>query len=164
MPQESAYTSLNQIPAGFKTFKLRGRNLDWGGGKFDKATQYLKKDRVYNFVYDEYNRSLDENVYSWVRCKNERTNSVTVFNVLNVIQDKKEREQLLKRISLFCKEQREKFNHDPVVIFQVYEGNRSGQPSEDTVQNNMKVNEYIPEIQAVFPDWEVQRQGNYIIV
>jgi hypothetical protein len=52
----------------------------------------------------------------------------------------------------------------PFVIFQIYEGNKSGKPSKKTVQTNMRTADYIPEIQQVFPEWEVQRQGNFLIV
>lgn len=164
MGKESAYTSLRQIPAGFKKFEFGKINLDWGGGKYDLAKDYLCTRGTYNFVYDKYNRTPTHNMETTITVRSHKTETVTVFNVLNVIQTKKERTELLRAIKRFCKEQKKFHQNDPVVIFQVYEGNRSGVPSKNTVQTNMKTAAYIPEIQSVFPEWEVQRQGNFIIV
>ena len=64
LPQEftSAKTSINKnkVPALFKlaVFKPDTVNLDYGGGKFDTATEYLKKFNVTNLIYDPYNRII----------------------------------------------------------------------------------------------------------
>ena len=163
MGKEAAYTSIKQIPAGFKKYELGSVNLDWGGGKYDLATRYLKKHNTHNFVYDEYNQTEEEYTRNWELANRFITDSVTVFNVINVI-NKKERLTLYKRINKFCNDHKKRFNSYPVVIFQVYEGNRSGVPATRTVQNNMKTAAYLPEIQKAFPKWEPQRQGNFIIV
>jgi len=164
MPQESAYTSINQIPAGFKQFKLGKRNLDWGGGSYDKATRYLRRSGTTNLVYDKFNRTIPENVHALSYAECSGVNSITVFNVLNVIQDKKERKALLRDIKKTCDRVSEFGQEVPVIIIQIYEGDRSGIPSKKTVQTNMRTVDYIPEIQAEFPGWEVQRQGNFLIV
>ena len=36
-------------------------NLDYGGGKFDNATEYLAEMNVTSLVYDPFNRSSDHN-------------------------------------------------------------------------------------------------------
>lgn len=36
-------------------------NRDYGGGKFDNATEYLAEMNVTNLVYDSFNRSSDHN-------------------------------------------------------------------------------------------------------
>jgi len=164
MGKEAAYTSIKQIPAGFKVFQLGYQNLDWGGGKYDLATWHMRNEGTYNVVYDEFNQSPERQTMAWRVVTREKTSSVTVFNVLNVIQSKSERATLLKRINKYCNYQKKRFNEYPVVIFQIYEGNRSGIPSTKTVQNNMKTAAYLPEIQKAFPKWEPQRQGNFIIV
>jgi len=164
MPKESAYTSLNQIPAGFKAFEFGVNNLDIGGGKYDTASDYLAEQYgTINLVYDEFNRSKSHNNMVLQVAINTQLDSITVFNVLNVIQSKKERRELLKGLQELMNEQWRN-GAEPVIIFQVYEGDRTGKPSKKTVQTNMKTVDYIPEIQKVFPEWEVQRQGNYLIV
>lgn len=164
MGKEAAYTSIKQIPAGFKTFQLGSLNLDWGGGKYNLSTKYLKEQGTDNLIYDEFNQDLAEQCKNWrIACVN-KVSSVTVFNVLNVIQKKAERATLLKRINNYCNHQYDYFGEYPVVIFQIYEGNRSGVPSKKTVQNNMKTSEYLPEIATAFPEWEPQRKKNYIIL
>jgi len=164
MGKEAAYTSIKQIPAGFKVFQLGYLNLDWGGGKYDLATQYLRKHGTYNLVYDEYNQSYNDTSDNWLTARDKKVSSVTVFNVLNVIQDNVERDTLLNRINKFCDQKKKSHGEYPVVIFQIYEGNRSGVPSTKTVQNNMKTADYLPEIRKAFPKWEPQRQCNFIIV
>ena len=60
----SAATSVNHIPAGFKKIvkdRYKGINLDWGGGKYDKGTKYLNQWGIINLVYDPYNRSEEHN-------------------------------------------------------------------------------------------------------
>jgi len=160
MPKESAYTSLKQIPACFKAFELGQTNLDIGGGKYDIGTEYLKKHGTTNMVYDPFNRPDKHNGKVWHKARMKGVDSITVSNVLNVIQSKDERKHLIE----FAKTNSEHRGKNSTIIFQIYEGDRSGIPSKTTVQNNMKTADYIQEIQEVFPEWEVQRQGNFIIV
>ena len=159
MPKESAYTSIKQIPAGFKKFQLGKRNMDYGGGKYDVATNYLKKHGTENLVIDPYNRNKNHNFNVIHDMAITPVQSITLMNVLNVIQSKAERAKVLNTIKVMVDNQ-----DDPVVIIQIYEGDKSGKPSKKTVQTNMKTADYIPEIQKVFPEWEVQRQGNFLIV
>ena len=56
-------TSLAQVPALHKKVKwVPGtRNLDYGGGRYDHATEFLREKGVENFVFDPYNRDAQHN-------------------------------------------------------------------------------------------------------
>jgi hypothetical protein len=89
----SAKTSLKQVPAGFKIvdkyfgWKPDTINLDIGGGKYDLMTGALQKRGVTNLVYDPYNRGITHNIRI-LRClEDQSVDTVTIFNVLNVIKE-----------------------------------------------------------------------------
>lgn len=90
----SAKTSLNQVPAGFKIvdkyfgWKPFTNNLDIGGGKYDLMTQKLAEKSVVNLIYDPYNRSELHNYNVLPTLKDVLVDTVTIFNVLNVIQER----------------------------------------------------------------------------
>lgn len=100
----SVKSSLKQLPAGFNiidkyfTWYQGTVNLDIGGGKYNLMTEKLLERGVTNLVYDPYNRSQEHNgnvIHTILRIKGVET--VTIFNVLNVI---KEREIQLEVIKL----------------------------------------------------------------
>ncbi len=65
MPIESADTSINQIASGLKYIAKNlysNINLDYGGGKYDRGTIYLKDFNIENFIYDPFNRSEKHNI------------------------------------------------------------------------------------------------------
>jgi hypothetical protein len=156
MSKASAYTSTRQIPAAFKEeslatiFTESGHNLDWGGGKFDDASAWLQeKYGCLNSIYDPYNRSLKHNLevlrgIDW----DVNVKSITCLNVLNVIQDKDERKDLLEGLAYLGN------NYISIkhVILQVFSGNNSGVPSTGKIsQNNLPLKEYMGEIREAFP-------------
>ncbi len=63
-------------------------NLDYGGGLYDKTTQWLKTKGIRNLVFDPFNRLPEQNeaVLREVIDKGE-LDTVTLLNVLNVIPD-----------------------------------------------------------------------------
>lgn len=161
MPQDSAYTSVKILPKAFKMFSFHGRNLDFGGGKWDKATVYLKNNHnCENLVYDPYNRTEEHNKEVANRVQTEGVDSITCLNVLNVIKNKNERFNTLYAIKLLTEVSAD-IGKLPIVIFQVYEGDKT---ANKDIQTCMKTKEYIPEIQAHFPSWSIKRKGNVIIV
>ena len=164
MSKDSAYTSLNQIPAVLKNYQLGKVNLDVGGGKYEKATQFLKKCGTLNLVYDPYNRNNYHNTKVVELALSNKLDTITCLNVLNVIRWKKERIKVLENIRKFVHHQKHQFDNDVVVFFSIYEKNGNGKADEGLAQTNMKTADYIPEIQAVFPEWELQREGNVIIL
>ena len=161
MAQDSAYTSVKILPKAFKKFPFRGTNLDFGGGKWDKATVYLKNNHnCENLVYDPYNRTKEHNKEVATRVKTEGVDSITCLNVLNVIKDKDERKMTLFSIYNAVMSS-SMVGKKPLFIFQVYEGDKT---ANKDIQTCMKAKEYIPEIQAYFPSWSIKRMGNIIVV
>lgn len=59
----SAGTSLNQVPSATRKIKWEPGtvNVDIGGGRFDKATDYLRDNGVENLVFDPFNRNAEHN-------------------------------------------------------------------------------------------------------
>jgi len=95
MEQEysSAKTSLKQVPAGFKIidkhfgWQANTVNLDIGGGKYDLMTEKLLTKSVTNLVYDPYNRSQGHNLKIITEVEVDGVDTVTMFNLLNVIKE-----------------------------------------------------------------------------
>lgn len=145
MRRNTGKTSLNQVPEGMKKVKhWPGElNFDYGGGKYDKASNWLwEEKRVHNLVYDIHNRSDRENIFA-LRLLHE-CKSFSCFNVLNVMQDFKERLEvyhLYKRMMGL-----------PVAFFSIYEGSRSGTGGQTSKgwQNNLIKSFYVTEINEVF--------------
>lgn len=161
MSQDSAYTSVKILPKAFKMFSFHERNLDFGGGKWDKATVYLKNNHnCENLVYDPYNRTEEHNKEVANRVQTKGVDSITCLNVLNVIKNKNERYNTLYAIKLLTEVSAD-IGKLPIVIFQVYEGDKT---ANKDIQTCMKTKDYIPEIQAHFPNWSIKRKGNVIIV
>ena len=164
-PQEitSAQTSISQIPALFKSkhFDIEegSRNLDIGGGKFDKGSEYLRKERnVENLIYDPYNRSLDHNQNILEEIAQRPPDTVSISNVLNVIKEPEARKNVIQQAFDFSKGGGKSF-------FQVYAGDGAGKGKATTKgwQNNKKLRTYIPEIEAVFGKENVKVKGGYIV-
>lgn len=139
----SAETCRNQKAAGAKfvadTFEMPIRVLDFGGGKFSEAKEFLESVGAICEVYDPYNRSYAENVnalsqkYDLMMCNN-------VLNVLtddvlpNVIND-------MYRIAKLCDIKK--------IVITVYERERTGvgcQTGEDSYQRNEKIDAYIEKL------------------
>lgn len=157
----SADTSINKnkLPAVFKmtSFEPGTINIDYGGGKFDNATEYLAQSDVTNLVYDPFNRSKEHNsdVIKQVRA-NGGADSATCSNVLNVIKEPEARLNVLRNIKKLVKP-------GGTVYITVYEGSGIGNegPTKAGYQLNRKTADYLEEIQAVFPD--ARRKGKLII-
>lgn len=146
-------TSQHQIAAGFKKIKWKpgAINLDYGGGKYEKATMWLLEQGVTNLVYDPFNRSAAHNKTVLELAKDAET--TTCFNVLNVIKEEKIRKKVIKE----CKRKSTK-----IIYFAVYEGNKSGEgaPSKGkkrSWQNNKVLKEYLEEVKSVFPSSKVSK-------
>jgi hypothetical protein len=88
-----AKTSIKQIPAGFRIvdkyfgWQPNTINLDIGGGKYDLMTEKLFEKSVTNLVFDPYNRSLEHNLKIILEYCDENVDTVTMFNLLNVIKE-----------------------------------------------------------------------------
>lgn len=157
----SAATSINssKLPAIFKMIspKEGSLGLDYGGGKFDNASEYLATKGIKHLVYDPYNRSSQHNdqVISEIK-KNGGADYITCSNVLNVIKEPQVRETVIKNIFKLLKGSGEAY-------FTVYEGSGSGDegPTKAGYQLNKKTVDYVDEIKKIFPN--VTRKGKLII-
>lgn len=151
----SAKTSLNQVSAGHKKIKWKPGtvNLDWGGGKSNMGTEYLKNEHdVTNYVYDPFNRSDSENA----KALKSNPDTITNHNVLNVIKEDAVIIEMMKEWK--------KISSAKTIYITVYEGNRSGEgkPTSKGYQRNMKLADYLPLIQQVFPS--ASKKGTMIVI
>ena len=158
----SAKTSINsnKVPAVFKLvtdWKSGTINLDFGGGSFDTASEYLADKGVTNLIYDKFNRSTEHNreVIKQIRA-NGGADTATCSNVLNVIKEPEVRTNVLENIKKLVKP-------TGTVYITVYEGSGKGNEGETKsgYQLNRKTAGYLDEIKEVFPD--ATRKGKLII-
>ena len=162
MPVESAYTSQNQVPAAMKSQNLTGTNLDYGGGKYDAGTDYLKTQGVRNLVYDPFNRSQEHNDGILAEVKERGIDSITLLNVLNVIQDNDELFRMLEDVKKIAEDNVHRFSKLPRIIIQIYEGDKSGNPSKTTTQRNQWCVDYSYFLDSVFKFNKNSEKGNII--
>lgn len=159
----SARTSRNIVPSLLtdkKVFKPLGNtNLDLGGGKYNKASEYLLNNYgVVNLVHDKYNRPEEHNRAVEEIIKKDPPKTVTVLNVLNVIKEPIHRLKLIQDAYNYLAD-------DGVAYFQVWDGKGASDTYDpkklDSWQERRDISSYIPEIKEVFP--YVKRVGSYII-
>lgn len=152
----SASTSINRskLPKGYSIvgkhigWKEGTTHLDIGGGRFDNAVEHLKTHGVNGFVYDPYNRSQEHNEQVMSAAGNGQSDTVSLFNVLNVIEEPEHHMNALKLAHTSLKPGGQLF-------VGVYEGDKSGQgkvTGKDSYQRNEKLESYLPTIQQVFPN------------
>jgi hypothetical protein len=151
-------TSVNQVPGLFTSaaFGEGTRNLDYGGGRHDKGTEYLKSRGVESHVYDPFNRSREHNQAVLDRFKKDPADTATVANVLNVIPEREHRLAAIYHAAQHVKPGGQLF-------FSVYEKNKTGvgEKTRAGYQANRPLADYLDEIRAVLPDAE--RKGNMIV-
>lgn len=158
---DSAATSINstKLPAIYKMIKLQPGTVgvDFGGGKFDNAVEYLRDQDVTLCVYDPYNRSAEHNreVLRTLRANGGADFAIN-SNVLNVIKEPEARKGVLENIKKITK------SGAPIYIT-VYEGRGDAKErvTKSGYQLNRKTADYLEEIQEVFPD--AKRRGKLIV-
>jgi hypothetical protein len=156
MEQEytSAKTSLKQIPAGFKIvdkyfgWKPNTINLDIGGGRYDLMTEALKEKDVANLIFDPYNRSQKHNDDVLKACRLFGANTVTIFNVLNVI---KEYEMQINVLNLALEMVRDS---GMIYVRSTYmnPNKASGVTKSGTFQHYLTQEQYLEIVKKVFPN------------
>lgn len=157
---DSAATSINsnKLPAVYSRVRFNPGDVvvDFGGGKFDNAVNYLKDQDVTLLVYDPYNRSAKHNkeVLKVLR-EHGGADAAVNSNVLNVIKEPEARNAVLQNIKKITKK------GAPIYIT-VYEGTGKGNegPTKSGYQLNRKTADYIDEIGQVFSN--VKRKGKLI--
>lgn len=155
----SAKTSINstKVPVIFrklpwvkagKGLNRPYRNVDIGGGRYDTATEYLKRFNIQNLIFDPYNRSESHNITVIGSVSIEPADSATLSNVLCVIKERGKRIEALQRAKRWAK----------VTFISVYEGDKSGIGKATTKgwQENRRLADYIPEVQEVFKNVEIR--------
>lgn len=152
----SADTSLNQTAAAFKKipWEIGSKNVDIGGGKYEKATEYLAALRVTNYVYDPYNRTKEHND---MVLEQKPFDTATINNVLNVIPEEEAQIETLKLANRLVK-------LGGTIYVSVYEGNETG-VGKQTIkgfQHNKKLKEYRDVISKVFDDYKI-KNGMFVI-
>lgn len=158
---DSADTSINssKLPAIYKLISIPEgtTGVDFGGGKFDNAVEYIRDLGATLCVYDPYNRSAQHNREMIKTLKaNGGADWAVNSNVLNVIKELEARQGVLKNIAKITKP------GAPIYIT-VYEGRGDAKegPTKSGYQLNRKTQDYLEEIQEVFPD--AKRKGKLII-
>lgn len=158
---DSADTSINssKLPAVYKLISIpKGTvGVDFGGGRFDNAVEYIRDLGSTLCVYDPYNRTAQHNREMLKTLKaNGGADWAVNSNVLNVIKEPEARQSVLRNISKITK------SGSPIYIT-VYEGRGDSKegPTKSGYQLNRKTQDYLEEIQEVFPD--AKRKGKLII-
>lgn len=158
---DSAATSINsnKLPAIYSMVNFNEGDvvIDFGGGKFDNAVEYIKDKGATLLVYDPYNRSDEHNqqVLSIIE-QNGGADAAVNSNVLNVIKEPEARKAVLQNIKQLTKP------GAPIYIT-VYEGRGDGVegPTKSGYQLNRKTADYMSEVQEVFPN--AKRKGKLIV-
>ena len=146
-------TSLNQISAGLKFLINKNLvqkgdvNLDYGGGKFDKGTTYLKSFGITNLVYDEFSRNDAHNQEILNYLGKNKVDTLTILNVLNVIHDKETRIDVIRKGYNYLK-------IGGYMLITVYYNPKMkrGLTSKGTWQEQRKLSTYNPEILEAIPN------------
>ena len=140
----SAETSLcivNKVYTHY-TFASGSNVLDYGGGKYDLNTRFMKERGVDVSVYDKFNRSEDHNARVLRAARQRRPDYVVCSNVLNVIMEDEVVDGILEDMASFGSR----------TIIAVYEGDRTGTGRETSkgYQRNAKLAAYIPMVEKHF--------------
>lgn len=133
-------------------FEEGASNLDLGGGKYDKATDFLAGLGVENLVVDP-SRGDRHNRAVWREVRRRPVPTVTCANVLNVICSSADRQSVIKAAASALAE-------GGTAGFQVYVGDGSGvgARTKDGWQENRPPASYLGEIARWFD--RVERKGN----
>ena len=163
---DSADTSINsgKLPAGTTrmikdgVFQEGQTVVDIGGGRFDNAVEAVGKTGATVVVYDPFNRTPEHNQEVVSQVANGGADISMAHNVLNVIQEPENMDRVIRQAK----------NAIPIggkAYFSVYEGTGKGKgfPTTKGWQRNEKTVDYVPRIEAIFGEGNVERKGKLII-
>lgn len=140
----SADTSLAVVNKVYthRAYRPGSRVLDYGGGRYDLNTEYMKARGVTVDVYDKFNRSPEHNARVLQAAREVAPDYVVCSNVLNVIAEDEVVDGILADMATY----------GACTLIAVYEGNRSGAGAETTkgYQRNAKLAEYVPMVERHF--------------
>lgn len=138
-------TSINTVNKVYKQNEFKNGNiiLDYGGGKYDSNTAYMKEKGCFLYVYDKFNRSAIHNADVMKMMSETMPDYVVCSNVLNVIYEDEVIMEILKDISQY---------KNSKIFFAIYQGDGSGKGKETVKgwQRNEKIPAYIPKICQYF--------------
>lgn len=144
-PVTSAETCRNQKAAGARIladiFDMPLRVLDFGGGKYSEAQEYLQSLGAVCEVYDPYNRPHEENV----RVLSQKYDLMMCNNVLNVLTD-----DVLPHVIQDMQKVAEMCGVIKIVVT-VYERDKSGvgcYTGNDSYQRNEKTSAYVDKLRC----------------
>lgn len=150
----SAKTSIKQVPAGFKIvdkyfgWKPFTNNLDIGGGKYDLMTQKLAEKNVANLIYDPFNRSDVHNGNVLITLIDILVDTVTIFNVLNVIQER----EIQREVIVMAYDALKTGGYVFVRSTYMNPAKASGVTKSGTFQHYLKQSDYLLMVKEVFPN------------
>lgn len=151
----SSKTSVRIIPspakkmAKFGELKEGNINLDIGGGKYEDLTKFFAEYGVKNYVYDPYNRSREHNEIVLSKTANGQSDTVTIFNVLNVVQEFEIQLQILDQARNALKSGGKVFIYSDYFV----KGKEAGPiKGRDSYQHYYKLADLLPIISRVFPN------------
>ena len=150
----SERTSVNQLPAVFNRVEWQPEtvNLDYGGGRFDQATEFLSGKGVVNLVFDPYNRAAEHNKDIMHKLRKRKADTATIANVLNVIKEPEIRKQVMRKVRSLVKP-------GGYVYIMCYRGEGSCPgPTCNGWQENRPIKTYLEEVQQVFSEAAVKGQ------
>jgi hypothetical protein len=141
-------TSINVINKVYKKYEFKENSLilDYGGGKYDSNVIYMKnKNNSIVLVYDKYNKDIEHNKKVLDYCRKNIPNYVVCSNVLNVIMEDEIINEICTDILNYC-------NNETIVIFAIYECDKSGIGKETSkgYQRNEKTKEYLKFIEKYY--------------
>lgn len=163
----SKKTSINstQMPKSIRLLDgmfLKGQKwADIGGGRFDNVKEHLSHKDVELLIYDPFNRNAQYNEQTVLNIANGKCDGVMVNNVLNVIEEKNNRKQVIEQAYNAVKE-------GSLAFFLVYEGDKSGLSKithtgeNSSFQLHQPTKFYLEEIKEVFGDNVVVSKGMII--
>lgn len=161
----SAKTCIRNIPKPSKLlisngeFKNGNINLDIGGGKYEDNTNFLLNHGVYNYVYDPYNRTKEHNLDIIRKTSNGRSDTVTIFNVMNTIKEETNQLQVLKQSKNALKQ------GGKVYVYSNYKDNTksAGQSGKDKYQHHKLLSGYLDLVKKVYSNAYIDRKLYCII-
>ena len=152
-----------KAPKIFTLFKrgkinIGKKNADIGGGKYNTITDWLKTKGITNYIWDRFNRSERHNDKIKAKIENGQSDTATISNVLNVIQERKNRIAVIATAYDTLKDGGEAF-------FSMYKaptkGIRGGKTK--TYQVGENIDFYMNEIESVFGKGNVVRKNGIVI-
>lgn len=157
----SADTSLNQVSRAYTVyqskvgFKRGSYILDYGGGRFDTAKDFMEQYGCTVRIFDPFNRTKEHNRSVLEYSRKHVPDYIINANVLNVIKENEIVDDVVRNISRLA-------GKDTLCIFCVYEGNGTGHGTRTTKgwQRNQRTASYVPVIQRYFTN--VERRFNLI--